>query len=90
MESNRKKVQEFKEGSVVVEIYQKEVYDGAKVFHDFRIGREYRTQEGEIKRGSMIQNRDSLDAVVAITKAHKHINHILKTKRNSYFNNPEN
>ena len=77
MDDDRKKIRDFKEGSSVVEVWEKYDNHSDRVFYDIKICREYEV-EGEVRRGVMLQHRDLLDAQIAIIRAHKHISSLLR------------
>jgi len=76
-DDGRKKIRDFKENSVVAEVWEKYDDYSDRIFYDVKIVREYETR-GEVKRGIMLQHRDLLDVIIAVIRAHKHIAGLLR------------
>lgn len=74
-DSERKKVMEIQEGSVVVEIYEKPDTLNNRLFFDLTLQREYILRDSrEKRRGPYLHQRDINDLVIASMSAQKWIN----------------
>lgn len=70
----RTKVSEFKEGNVVVEVWEKKDVVNGRTFFDVRHMREFTFREtGERRRGSFIQQRDIRQDLIATIRAMEYI-----------------
>ncbi len=72
-DSDRKLVTEFREGSIIAEVYEKYDVNTERVFFDIKFVREYIVKGGERRRGPFIQQRDLRDIIIADVKAMKFI-----------------
>ncbi len=71
---DRVKVSEFKEGNVVVEVWEKRDNPSGRTFFDIRHMREFTFREtGERRRGYFIQQRDIRQDLIATIKAMEYI-----------------
>jgi len=75
VDSERVKVMEIQEGSVVIEIFEKPDTQNNRLFFDLTCSREYILRDSrEKKRGPCLHQRDIGDSVIALMSAQKWMN----------------
>jgi len=80
-ERSKVKIHEVQEGSVVVEIFEKDM-QGERIYYDIKLCREFRDWNSEeVKRSPMLQQRDMDDALRAILMAKGYIGDKIRHNR---------